>query len=570
MLTELISGGLKMLSGRSDTENPQQWFLDWARGGSGAATSSGEFITPENALKVTPVKAAVSVLAESIQTLPIEIMRLERSGTKTRAADHPVQELLFRQVNDEMSTPVWKNTSQIHAGTWGNTYSHIGRTRGEIPITLDLLSPRPSRTKMIRADDRSIWYELRDKQGQIEGTVPAADIFHVPYFSLDGLIGTSPIQLLKEAIGGNKAAERFANELFKNGGTPQGHYTVPTELSEPAHARLKRDLAEQAEHGNRHSTPILEQAMEFKASGLDPKQAQMIEGRRFMLTEICRIYRITPHLLQDLTHGTFTNVAELGRQFITFTMAPWMNLWSGEINRKLLEPPFFARFNPMEFLRGDPKELAEWFKSMFMIGDLSINEIRADQGQDPLPDPNANEHFIPMNMVPLSKATDPNWVKSSGGGANNDEKPGGVPGGDGVTSGDATMAPQVNVGEAIRHAKAGIQIAFHRMSRIEANAANRAAKHPETFTASIEKFWPAHRDRVIDALTLPMKTLASLQGFVADEKVGELSVEDEIALSADEQIKRHHADLMFAAECSPKELSTEVWKVSRSWAPHND
>lgn len=577
MITELIGGGLKMLSGRSDLENPQQWFIDWANGGSGAATSSGEHITPENALRVTPVYAAVSVLAESIQTLPIEIMRKEKSGTKSTASDHPVQELFFREVNDEMSTPVWKNASQIHLGTYGNTYSQIGRSRGEIPISLNLLSPKLSRTKQVRGKDGKLHYELRDENGQQVGMVPAKDMFHIPYFSINGLTGQSPILLLKEAVGGNKAAERYTNELFKNGGTPQGHYTMPGEMSETAHARLKRDLAEQAEHGNRHMTPILEADMKFMAAGLKPEEVQMTIARNFLIEEICRIYRITPHLLQQLANSGVSNVAELGREFITYTMMPWMNLWAGEINRKLLKPPFFARFNATEFLRGDPKELAEWLKAMFMIGVFSDNEIRSDLGYDKLDDPNADEHFVPLNMVPLSKATDPDWVKRGSGGVNNEENPGGVPGGDGVTPGDATMKPTANSGDNISKEldevlainKIAIECDFRRMSRIEANAAKRAAKHPDTFIASLEKFWPLHRDRLIDAISLSFRTHAAIQGYVCDNKVGELSVDDEISLSADEQIKHHHSELMTAAECKPSELADRVAAVVEKWTTNN-
>lgn len=565
MLTELLGGGLKMLSGRSDTENPQRWFTDFINGGN--TTSSGEHITEKNALRVTPVKCAISVLAESMQTLPIEIMRQNpKSGTRSRATDHPVQELFFRQVNDEMSSAVWKNTTQMHLGLWGNSYSRIVRTmhKDRLPVGLSLLPAEPERTKPVRGADGKIRYEIHDEHGRRGDDVPAKDMLHMPYLSLNGVTGQSPIQLLREAIGGNKAAERFANEMFKNGGTPQGFFTHPGVLSEPAHARLKKALAENAEHGNRHGTQILEEAMRFEPSAMEPEKVQMTEARLFLVSEICRIYRITPHLLQDLTHGTFTNVAELGRQFITYTMMPWMNLWSGEINRKLLEPPYFARFNPMEFLRGDPAELAAWLKTMFMIGGLSVNEIRGDQGQDPLSEPNADEHFVPLNMVPLSKATDAEWVKGKGG-ENNDEKPGGVPGGDGVTPNDATMAAKPSTDETIALAKVVIDDTFRRMSRIEANAANRAARQPETFTASLDKFWPAHRDRLIDALTLPMKILASLQGFVSNPTLGPLSVDDEIAASADEQIERHHAELLTAAECKPSELADRVAAAVESW-----
>ena len=370
MLTELL--GRMLLSGQTDIVNPQQWFIDWANGGEGSDTSSGERITEENALRVPVVKAAVSVLSESMQTLPLEILRREKSGRISRATDHPVQELFFRQANDETSSDVWKHMTQMHLGTYGNSYSVIERSGRGVPTALHQKSPQPNRTKLVRGDDGKLSYHLIDKQGRKEMPVRAKDMLHIPYFSMDGLTGQSPVRLLREAIGGNKAAERFANEMFANGGTPQGHFRPQGSPREQASGRPTKPRATIPPPAQRPRTPTTPHA----EAPLEPEKVQMTEARLFMLTEVARIYRITPHLLQELTHGTFTNIIELGRQFITFTMLPWMRLWTGEINRKLLDSPFFARFNPKEFLRGDPKVLAAWYRTMFSIGYYSLNDIR--------------------------------------------------------------------------------------------------------------------------------------------------------------------------------------------------
>ena len=44
-----------------------------------------------------------------------------------------------------------------------------------------------------------------------------------------------------------------------------------------------------------------------------------------------------------------------------------------------------------------------------------------------------------------------------------------------------------------------------------------------------------------------------------------VSVDDEIDAAVNEQIKRHHAELLTAAECKPSDLADRVAAVVESW-----
>lgn len=549
MITEALGGVLQFLS-KSDQ---QQWLVDWGIGGS--ATSSGEHITEENALNCPAVKAAVTVLAEAIQTIPLNIHRVEKSGRQTPCPEHPVRELLFREPNEETAAPTWKNTLQIHLGTYGNCYAEIQRKGNGDPIALWQRSPRSERTEPYRdRDNGKIYYRLRDEYGHTQEPVPARHMLHVPYFSTDGIIGRSPIRMIREAVGGNKGAERFANEMFKNGGTPQGYIRHPGKFSEPAYERLKKSVNKYAESGGRHKTQILEEGAEFQQTSLNPANVQMIEVRRFLLEEVARAYRITPHLMGDLTHGTFSNVSELGRQFIVYTLRPWMSLWTGEINRKLLKQPYYALFDAKEFLRGDPEALSKWYRTMFMIGYYSINDICSEEGCNQVEGPNADEHFVPLNMVPLSKATDPDWVKGSkpqpGG---SEPKPKSPSVGDGETPSEP-KAESSHGGEAIKAAEAVLADVLCRMERIEANAATRAARTPTKFLSSLDAFYEKHVGTIREAIALPVAAIEAVGGGPLD-----------ISTVINEHVSGKREALLIAAECKPSELAKRVAECVKKW-----
>ena len=50
---------------------------------------------------------------------------------------------------------------------------------------------------------------------------------------------------------------------------------------------------------------ILEDGAKFSAVTISPEQAQFLEVRKFSVNEICRIFRVPPHLIADLECATF-------------------------------------------------------------------------------------------------------------------------------------------------------------------------------------------------------------------------------------------------------------------------
>lgn len=388
----------------SGTVNPEPWLVDWVTGG--RQTSSGERINENTALTCAAVYAANRVLGETLACLPLDVFRRLPSGGNEPAPNIPQQRLLHDQPNKETTSFIFRETLQVHLGTWGNGYAEIQRSFDGTPQALWQRSPKPGRTKPVRRDDvdGEIWYQLHDEVGT-ETWIKAENMFHVPGLGFDGLVGYSPINLMKDPIGVNKAAERYAGELFASDARPNGVITLPAgpAMSDKAYERTKKGFQSGSERGNRHKLQILEGGATYATAQMNPEDVQMIEARKFGIEEIARAYRIPPPLLQDLAHGTFSNVTELGRQFIKFTMLPWIKRWQEEINRKLLPPDHFAKFNTNAFLQGDPKQEAEFATKMFMMGESTVNEIRELHDKNPI-GPDGDVHFVPANLVPLELA----------------------------------------------------------------------------------------------------------------------------------------------------------------------
>ena len=367
--------------------------------------------------------------------------------------------------------------------------------------------------------------------------------------------------MLREAIGGNKGAERLANELFANHGAPQGFFKFPGKVSQSAYGRLKASIAEQSEHGQRHKTQILEEGGDWIAASFDPQKTQMIEARRFLIEEIARAYRISLHLMQVMLNGTVGSITELGRQFITYTMMAWFRRWASEINLKLLTPPYYCRFNPREFLKGDYIQMATFLRTMFSVGGFSVNDILHEAGYNTLDEPKADEHFVPLNMVPLSKAGDQPPPENG----DKTPKPGGVHPGDGILPAEPNPAKEAenqNHQAAAESARAVVADVLHRMDRIESNETLRAAKDPAKFIGRLDAFYEKHVETMREALAGPIRTLTLLSdgpysgGVVADA---------ELSRTINDHIGGKREALLMASECKPAELYARVEAIVKEW-----
>jgi HK97 family phage portal protein len=115
----------------------------WALIDFGQLSSSGIHVSPESALRCPAVRGAVAVLAESLGQLPLILYRRGADGSKERAVDHSLYEILHDQANDWTSAFEFRQELMVDLLLFGNAFAHIGRSRasGQI-VELVRLPPR--------------------------------------------------------------------------------------------------------------------------------------------------------------------------------------------------------------------------------------------------------------------------------------------------------------------------------------------------------------------------------------------------------------------------------------------
>ena len=93
--------------------------------GSAGSSSAGVRVTPESALALPVIQNCVTLLAESLAQLPLELYERQDGGQRQVAVDHPLYQVLRYQPNPFQTPYDRVELSQMSAGLRGNSYSLI-------------------------------------------------------------------------------------------------------------------------------------------------------------------------------------------------------------------------------------------------------------------------------------------------------------------------------------------------------------------------------------------------------------------------------------------------------------
>lgn len=361
----------------------------------GSVSDSGVSITPDGALGISTVFACVRVLAEDVAKLPLNLYRRTGNNGKERAADHPLYGLLHDAPNGFQTSFEFREMLQGHLGLRGNAYAFINRYGGEVrellPIHPDRVTPR--------LDNWTPTYEVRIP-GRPKKVYRADQILHLRGLASDGLKGLSPVHVGREAIGTARAAEQHGARYFRNGAKPGLVVKHPDELSETGSENLRKSIEASVTGENLFRVLLLEEGMDVTAVGLNQRDAQYIESRKFQVPEIARFYRMPLHKIQDMSASTNNNIEHQGIEYLTDTLQPWLVRWEQRLTLALLTPKerkeFFFEFNADGVVRGDLKSRYEAHGMAIDKGWKTRNEVRIQENLNPAD--GLDEFLVPLNM----------------------------------------------------------------------------------------------------------------------------------------------------------------------------
>jgi HK97 family phage portal protein len=364
------------------------------------ASFTGKSVTVDNALKLSTVWACVRLISETQATLPVGFYKRNADGSRTAATSHNLYELLHNQPNADMTAVVFWEVVVASMLLWGNAYIEVIRS-GNTVVALRFLVPW--RMNVRRLASGVLEYRYRDETNRTERVIPEANMMHVPAFSLDGVMGLSPVAYGANVLGTSIETDRASAETFRDAMRSPGIITVAAVLKNDQREQIRAHVKEVSANGGVY---VLEKGTGFEKLKFNPVDAELLSSREWNTAEICRWFGLDPvmvgHGNKDSNWGTGLEQKMLW--FLIFALRKWCVRIEQAVRKSLLTPvertQFFCEFAIEGLLRGDSAARSAWYEKMVRNGIFTRDFCRALENQAPMGG-NASVLTIESSMIPL-------------------------------------------------------------------------------------------------------------------------------------------------------------------------
>lgn len=358
---------------------------------------AGVTVTEKTALQVATVLACVKVIADGCATPMLNVFREKPDGTREKAVNIPEFRLLSRRPNTWQTSFEWRRMMTMHAALTGSGLS-IKARNGNGRVT-ELIPVKPGMWSIHRPGRFEVRYRCWDDFGLI-GEFGPDDVFLLNGLQWDWIGNLNAVTLARSAIGLAIASEKSQAAMHEKGLRPTGTYSVEGTLNAEQYDKLTAWLRSQSGPENAGAPMILDRNAKWLSTAMTGVDAQHIETRRLQVEEICRAYGVFPIMVGHSDKAaTFASSEAFFAAHLLHTLAPWHRAWTQRIDEMLLDGagPLFAEFDTRYLRAGNMKDRAQWARTMVEMGIYTRNEIRDEEGKDPLP--GLDDPLTPMNMT---------------------------------------------------------------------------------------------------------------------------------------------------------------------------
>ena len=379
---------------------PAIWnFLD----GGAQNNESGEPVNDATALAISTVYTCCRVLADGVASLPCRIYRQTPTG-KQEDIDAALSHLLQIAPNDETSAYSFFETLVTHLNFRGNAYAEIQRNSAGDPLMLWNLDPR--KTEPVRLGvNGDLAYKTSD--GMLPGQtriIEKEQMIHVVLFSWDGIVGVSPIAMLRQTLGLSIAQSKFSARLLRNNAVPQLALVTPTKVKAEDKVKMRQNWEELQGGSSQGRVAILDNGLTVEKLGLSAEDSELLASRSFSRSEIAAAFRVPASMVGDLTRLSNSNHEQQSLDMVQTALIPLLKRIEIEFRRKLLPPSpigkpntSFIQFDLRERLRGDFQSTMAGYATGKQWGFYSTNDVRKELGENPI-GPVGDVYWTPVNM----------------------------------------------------------------------------------------------------------------------------------------------------------------------------
>lgn len=337
----------------------------------------GAPVSEHTALSVPAVLRALEVLCGLFAMTPFHYYRRTAEG-KVRVPDAPQALMFATSANAVQPAYLLKELmlgDLLMAGRFG---AYIHRDALYRPRALSRLVPGGIHLNQHwdRSDGLELFYDVSLPDGS-RPRLTRADMWFVPGFSRDGLVGLDRLKLLADSFEAAASMNEFAARFWDNNAQPSTVLTTKAKIDQPDKLKIRADWAARfAGPRNAGAVAVLDQEMKAEFLSHNNEEAQFVETRGFSVVEVGRAFGVPPHVLFELSRATFSNIEQQSLELYLYTMLGHFGRAQAHMTHQFAEPGHFFEANPDALLKGDIKSRYEAYAIAIDKGIYNPDEVR--------------------------------------------------------------------------------------------------------------------------------------------------------------------------------------------------
>lgn len=373
----------------------------WASGDSiDFGQLSGTNINNETVFQVNAVYSAVSLIADTISTLPLDVF-VRRDGARFPFRPAPAW---VQKPDVDLPKEAFYSALIVSLLLDGNAFVRVfSNKQGEV-VNLVVLNPQTVEVKR-NGLGRLIFVVQGEKK-----PLSADEVVYIPDLLRPGAVrGVSRIEALKENFGLALALEKFAATFFGSGTNLAGVIEFPGNLTQEQSDQLRNGFDKAHAGWQRgHKTGVLSGGATWKSTQIDPDKSTLVDSRNQAVADVARAFNIPPHLLALPGTNSYASVEESNRAWLSTSITPIVSKIEGAMSPLMLRTPggenAFLKFNLDGLLRANIQARASAYSTGLQAGYYSINDVRRFEDLRPIDNASADTVRVPLANVNIDAA----------------------------------------------------------------------------------------------------------------------------------------------------------------------
>lgn len=336
--------------------------------------------TKKNAIGLSAFFSATNLISNSIALMPVSENQLN-DNKRTIVENSNITPLFYNMFLTKFN--VFKKIVE-DVILKGNAYLYINRDEVGHPKSLTYL--RPSQVAIQYNELTQDLYYLVTSSNKVTKKILDKDMCHFVMHSNDGVNGLSIISYATRTIDSANATEQSAKQFFDSGCSINGIVRLKNPIvSDKQRNDIRQNWSQIHGGDNCSGVCVLSGVEDFTPITSDPNKSQMLETRRFNITEVARWFNINPILLGDLSHTSYNDIEAANIEFVQHTLLPWIEMLQNELTRKLItNKKRYIDLDENVLLKSNKTNMANYCKTLVTGGIMTANEARAQLGLNPM------------------------------------------------------------------------------------------------------------------------------------------------------------------------------------------